>query len=226
MNELIAAGADESRSFVVHPFHHVDRLENIETSDPSVPGVANGEVNVCNVGRIVPNKGHADLIAAFAIYHHDYNSQSKLVIVGKQESRLIKYTALLHGLIKRLKLEPAVTFADNVSDRTLKAYYDAADVFAITSEHEGFCVPLVEAMAMGVPIVAYASTAVTETIGSAGIVWDARDPQLLAASIHSLVTDQAMRKTLIETGRSRYQEHFSNQRIAEQLTHALDTVRG
>jgi glycosyltransferase involved in cell wall biosynthesis len=79
---------------------------------------------------------------------------------------------------------------------------------------------------MGVPIVAYASTAVTETIGPAGIVWDARDPQLLAASIHSLVTDQAMRKTLIETGRSRYQEHFSNQRIAEQLTHALNTVLG
>jgi glycosyltransferase involved in cell wall biosynthesis len=139
MDELIAAGADQSKSFVVPPFHHVERLEMAGESMPNGPGLANEDVNVCTVGRIVPNKGHADLIAAFAIYHHDYNPHSKLVLIGKQEARLIKYTVLLHGLIRRLKLEHAVTFADNVSDQALKAYYDAVDVFAMTSEHEGFC---------------------------------------------------------------------------------------
>lgn len=221
MGELIAAGADESKSLVVPPFHHVERLEMAGNSMPNGTGLANEDVNVCTVGRIAPNKGHADLIAAFAIYHHDFNPHSKLVLIGKQEPRLIRYTAMLHGLIRRLKLKRAVTLADNVTDQALKAYYDAVDVFAITSEHEGFCVPLVEAMAMRVPIVAYASSAVTETIGSAGIVWEKRDPQLLAESIHSAATDQPLRKLLIEAGRRRYEQHFSNRRIAEQLRHAL-----
>ena len=221
MDELIAAGADESKSFVVPPFHHVERLEKVGDGVLDGPGPVNEGFNVCTVGRIVPNKGHADLIAAFAIYHHDYNPHSKLRLIGKQEARLIRYTVMLHGLIKRLKLEHAVTFADNVSDRALKAYYDAADVLAITSEHEGFCVPLVEAMAMRVPIVAYASTAVTETVGDAGIVWETRDPQLLAESIHSIATDQPLRKLLIEAGSRRYEKHFSNQRIGEQLTRVL-----
>lgn len=221
MDELIAAGADQSKNFVVPPFHHVERLEVVGNSMPNGAGPANEDINICTVGRIVPNKGHADLIAAFAIYHHDYNPRSKLLLIGKQEARLIRYTVMLHGMIRRLKLEHAVAFADNVSDRVLKAYYDAADIFAITSEHEGFCVPLVEAMAMRVPIVAYASTAVTETIGPAGIVWETRDPQLLAESIHSITTDQNVRNLLIETGRRRYEQYFSNRRIAEQLTHVL-----
>jgi glycosyltransferase involved in cell wall biosynthesis len=76
-------------------------------------------------------------------------------------------------------------------------------------------------MAMRVPMVAYASSAVTETIGSAGIVWGTRDPQLFAESIHSIATDQALRKLLIEAGRRRYEQHFSNRRIGEQLRHAL-----
>jgi len=220
-DELIAAGADESKSFVVPPFHHVDRLEKVGIGLPNGAGLANGNFTVCTVGRIAPNKAHADLIAAFAIYHYDYNPRSQLVLIGKQEPRLIKYTVMLHGVIRRLKLERSVIFADNVSDRELKAYYDAADVFAITSQHEGFCVPLVEAMAMRVPIVAYASTAVTETIGSAGLVWQARDPQLMAESINAIDTDQSLRKALIEAGRRRYEQHFANRRIAEQL---IDTL--
>lgn len=221
MYELIAAGADESKSFVVPPFHHVDRLESVVNGVPDVAESMNEDFTVCTVGRIAPNKGHAELIAAFAIYHHDYNPHSKLLLIGKQEARLVRYTTMLHGVIRRLQLEHAVTFADNVSDRTLKAYYDAADVFAITSEHEGFCVPLVEAMAMRVPIVAYASTAVTETVGSAGIVWKARDPQLMAEAIHHISTDQSLRNLLVESGRTRYEQHFTNQRIAEQLTDVL-----
>jgi glycosyltransferase involved in cell wall biosynthesis len=221
MSELIAVGADESKSFVVPPFHHVERLEKAGNGGPDLPELVNEDFKVCTVGRIAPNKGHADLIAAFAIYHHDYNPHSKLLLIGKQEARLIRYTAMLHGLIKRLKLEPAVAFADNVSDEALKGYYDEADVFAITSEHEGFCVPLVEAMAMRVPIAAYASTAVTETIGPAGIVWEARDPQLMAESIHSLATNHSLRNLLIETGRTRYEQHFADQRIVEQLRHVL-----
>lgn len=223
MRDLIAAGADPSRNMVVPPFHHVERLETADKSMPNGTGLANEDINVCTVGRIVPNKGHADLIASFAIYHHDYNPHSKLVLIGKQETRLIQYTALLHGLIRRLNLEDAVIFADNVSDQALKAFYEGTDVFAMTSEHEGFCVPLVEAMAMRVPIVAYASSAVTETIGSAGIVWEARDPQLLAESIHSIATDPTLRTLLVEAGRTRYEEHFSNQRIGEQLRHALSS---
>ena len=100
-------------------------------------------------------------------------------------------------------------------------FYQAADVFAITSAHEGFCVPVVEAMAMRVPVVALGSTAVPETVGDAGLVWESAEPYLLAESIHHLVTESATRSALAEAGWRRYRECFSNERIEARFLEAM-----
>lgn len=213
MRELLAAGASKSRSFVVPPFHHIDRLDSLEPDGNLLNEYDDGKTNICMVGRISPNKGHPALIEAFAAYHHDYNPNSRLIIVGKEEVRLAKYSALLRGMARRLKLERHVVFTGEVSDRALKAFYLVAHVFMITSEHEGFCVPLVEAMAMKIPIVAYSSTAIPETVESAGLVWEERNPYLLAESINSIVSDKSLRKGLSKMGWQRYTQNFTNAKI-------------
>ena len=224
MQELIDNGAAESNSFVVPPFHHVDRLHTMEPDAEVINRYQNGSVNICTVGRVAPNKGHVDLIRAFAAYHHDYNPKSRLIIVGKEETRLGKYSRLLRELIRRLDLNGAVKFTGEVTDRQLKAYYSVANVFVTTSEHEGFCVPLIEAMALNVPIAAYASSAIPETVGAAGLVWEERNPELLAESINSIVRDRATSAGLSALGTRRYHELFTNERIRERFIGVLRRI--
>src|SRR5262249_31964335 len=150
------------------------------------------------VGRVAPNKGHLALLDAFAAYQRDYDRMSRLIIVGKEDDRLGIYTRMVRLRVLELGLQDAVFFAGSVSDSALQSYYLTAGAFAILSEHEGFCVPLVEAMAMKLPIVALGSTAIPGTLGKAGLIWEEPVPELFAESFHQIVTDEAARLTLSE----------------------------
>lgn len=224
MGDLLAAGVAESKSFVVPPFHHIDRLDSIEPDLAVSKAFEDGQTNICMVGRVAPNKGHTTLIEAFTAYHRDYNSESRLLIVGKEETRLGKYSRLLREMVKRLELQGHVVFTGGVSDQALKSCYLASRVFMITSEHEGFCVPLVEAMALRLPIVAYASSAITDTVDDVGLVWEERNPYLLAESIHSIVRYESISESLREKGWRRYQQHFTNEKIEARFLNAIGTL--
>jgi glycosyltransferase involved in cell wall biosynthesis len=224
MSELMALGARASRCFVVPPFHHIDRLAGISADDSVLRKYSDGKANILTVGRVVPNKGHMALLEAFASYHFNCNSNSRLIIVGKGGEGLTPYSRLVHRAVEALGLNAFVVFGGAASDEELKAFYEVADAFVTTSEHEGFCVPLVEAMAMNVPIAAYASSAIPETVGRAGIVWDERRPELLAESMNSIVNDRAMSKGLSAMGWRRYQELFTNDRIRKQFVEVLSRV--
>jgi glycosyltransferase involved in cell wall biosynthesis len=220
-NELIALGADAAKCFVVAPFHHTERLSKVAADEKVLKCFKDGKANILTVGRVVPNKAHLALLEAFALFHFNCNRNSRLLIVGKGGDGLSPYSKLLHRAAQALGLNGAVVFTGEASDAELRSYYQLADAFVIASEHEGFCVPLVEAMAMKVPIAAYASSAIPETIGPAGVVWDERNPYLLAESINSIVTDKALRTNLNAIGWQRYQETFTNQRIRASFLSAL-----
>jgi len=224
MRELISAGASESDSFVVPPFHHVGRLNSVNADQDVLRRYEDGKINVCMVGRVAPNKAHHLLLEAFAAFYHDHNTNSRLLIVGKEEGRLKTYSYVLREMVNRLRLRDAVIFTGEVSEAELKAYYQCAHVFMMTSEHEGFCVPIVEAMAMGKPIVAYSSSAVPETVGDAGIVWEERNPHLLAESIRSVTTDRTLTETLSAKGRRRYEEFFTNEKIEANFLKAMSGI--
>lgn len=224
MRELIGAGASQSVSLVVPPFHQINRSTALEADLSILDAYRDGKTNILMVGRVAPNKGHALLIDAFAAYHYDYNDDSRLLIVGKEDERLRAYTEVLHKKVQQLGLDNAVNFTGEVSETALKAYYLVADVFMITSEHEGFCVPLVEAMAMKVPIVAYGSSAVPGTVGRAGLVWQEPDPELLAASLHCIIEDESLAAALGVMGWRRYQHFYTNEKIAAQFLQALNGV--
>lgn len=224
MRELIEIGAAASRSFVVPPFHHIDRLARI-TADPQTLKKYSGDTaNILSVGRVVPHKSFHHLIEVFAHYHYDYNKNSRLIIVGKGGEGLNSYSKLLHSAVQKLDLTNNVVFAGGVSDEVLKAYYLVASAFVTVSEHEGFCVPLVEAMSMELPITAYASTAIPETLGNAGVVWPERKPRLIAETIDRFVKDSDVRKALGQRGQRRYHTMFSNETLERTFLQAMSKL--
>jgi glycosyltransferase involved in cell wall biosynthesis len=219
--ELIDRGVPAERCAVVPPFHHIDRLRDLDADPEVLHHLGDGRNNLLFVGRRVPNKGHRFLLDAFAIYREHYGRNSRLLLVGREDRNLVSYSNQLREQASRLGILESVLFIDGVTDAALKAYYQSAAVFVLASEHEGFCVPLVEAMALHVPIVAYGTTAVPHTVGDAGLVWEEPDPFVLAQSIDTILRDAAVRQSLTERGRRRYQHLFANQRIERDFLHAL-----
>jgi glycosyltransferase involved in cell wall biosynthesis len=220
-SELLDAGAPPERCAVVPPFHHIDRLDALKPDSDVLRRMRDGKTNLLFVGRRAPNKGHRFLIDAFAAYHEHYDSNSRLLLVGKEDRHLIGYSNLLREQASRLGLFGHVHFIDAVSESELRGYFETASAFLVASEHEGFCVPVVEAMALKVPIVAYGTTAVPHTVGDAGLVWEEPDPFLLAQSIDTVVRDSAIRRRLTERGWRRYQNLFANERIQRDFLHAM-----
>jgi glycosyltransferase involved in cell wall biosynthesis len=216
MQELIEKGAAEEKSLVVPPFHGIDRLSTITADQETLKNYSGDTTNILTVGRVVPHKNLHHLIEVFAHYHYDYNKDSRLIIVGKGGEGFNTYGKLLHHVVQKLDLTNAVVFTGGVSDEALKAYYLVADAFVTVSEHEGFCVPLVEAMSMKLPITAYASAAIPETLGDAGIVWPEHNALLMAESIDRVIRDKSVRDALGERGYRRYESTFTN-RIVERI---------
>jgi glycosyltransferase involved in cell wall biosynthesis len=216
MQELIEKGADEEKSLVVSPFHGIDRLSTITADQETLKTYSGDTTNILTVGRVVPHKNLHHLIEVFAHYHYDYNKDSRLIIVGKGGEGFNTYGKLLHRVVQKLDLTNAVVFTGGVSDEALKACYLVADAFVTVSEHEGFCVPLVEAMSMKLPITAYAHAAIPETLGDAGIVWPEHNALLMAESIDRLIRDKSVRDALGERGYRRYESMFTN-RIVERI---------
>ena len=216
-DDLVAEGIAEENCFVVPPFHHIDHLQFIEADTKTLDAYRDGRTNVLMVGRVAPHKGHDDLIRAFAAYHHDHDPGSRLFIVGKEEAAFEIYSTRLRALANDFVVDDAVLFTGGVPLSELKAYYLLSKVFAIASQHEGFCVPVVEAMSLTVPVVAYASTAIPDTVGGAGIVLEERNPQLMSEAINSLVKDEALNFELGLMGRQRYEDYFTTQHIEDEL---------
>ncbi|HEY6046035.1 MAG TPA: glycosyltransferase family 4 protein [Pyrinomonadaceae bacterium] len=223
-DDLVAEGLAKKNCFVVPPFHQIDQLQFIEADIATLDAYRDGRTNILMVGRVAPHKGHDALIRAFALYHHDYDPQSRLFIVGKEEAAFEIYSKRLRELANFFAVEEAVHFVGGVSTRELKAYYLLSRVFAIASEHEGFCVPVVEAMSLSVPVLAFASSALTGTVGSAGIVLDERDPRLMAEAIDRLVKDEALNFEFSLMGRKRYEDHFTTQKAEAALFRAVDRL--
>jgi len=212
-SDLIAAGSEEHKTFVVPPFNQADDLRAGIADLELLDSYRDDSVNLLMVGGVRPNKGHADLIEAFATYYYHFNGQARLFIVGAGNKAFEPYAAALKRLIDEWSIDSRIVFTGGVSNEALKSYYLLADALLMTSEHEGFCVPLVEAMAMKVPIVAYASTAIPETAQDAALIWEERDPYLMAQSIDFLQTNEAEKMALVYRGSRRYEENFSNRAI-------------
>jgi glycosyltransferase involved in cell wall biosynthesis len=154
-----------------------------------------GRTNILFVGRIIPNKKIEDLIHTFARYQRRFDPSSRLLLVGDTRG-FERYLSRLQELVTTLGAE-GVVFTGQVDDDDLYAYYRVADLFLCLSEHEGFCVPLQEAMHFGVPVVAFDAGAVAETLHGGGILLDEKPPEAVAALLAEVRRDPLLRRSVL-----------------------------
>jgi glycosyltransferase involved in cell wall biosynthesis len=185
--------------------------------------LGDGLINILFVGRIVPNKRIEDHIRLAELYKRYVDSYYRFIFVGRYDG-LPRYYAQVRALIAEFQMLPdRFWFTGPVPDADLAAFYRWADAYVSLSEHEGFCVPLVEAMAADVPVLAYAAGAVPETLGGAGVLFEPKDLELAAEMLGTLVYDRAVRDRVIEGQRRRLAD-FAPARIEQRLKEALDTI--
>ena len=186
--------------------------------------LGDGLVNVLFVGRIVPNKRIEDHIRLAEMYKRYIDNYYRFIFVGRYDG-IPRYYAQVQALIAEFDMLPdRFWFTGAVPDADLAAYYRWADVYVSLSEHEGFCVPLVEAMAADVPVLAYSAGAVPETLGGAGVLFAPKDLEFAAEMVGTLVYDRRIRNRVIEGQRRRVLD-FATPRVQARLMEVLTELR-
>jgi L-malate glycosyltransferase len=178
---------------VVPDFAHLDLPPDTMTAGR----FDDGWTNVMFVGRVIPNKKFEDVIRAFHVYRTRHNPRSRLLFIGSYGG-FEKYLAMLHALVARLGT-PDVHFLGHVSNEELTALYDVADLFLCASEHEGFCVPLIESFYKRVPVLAYAATAVPATMDGGGVLYHKKDPFEVARLMAAVLDEADLEDRVIAT---------------------------
>jgi glycosyltransferase involved in cell wall biosynthesis len=178
----------------------------------------NPEPIVLTVGRIAPNKRLEDVIKSFALYQRHHAPEASLVIVGS-DAGFENYRQALKTLVARIGAEDVV-FTGPSSQEDRDAWYDRADIYLSMSVHEGFCLPLIEALAHGVPVVARDAGAMPETLGGAGLILDGTDLALVAEALHELASSRSTRNTLFDAADARLDE-LRPDRLALRMRSAL-----
>jgi len=206
-----------------HPTGVLPIILNFEkyTASPAAHVVnryKNGWKNIIFVGRIVPNKRQEDLIHAFYVYKRYVNPNSRLFLIGA--GGIERYDMMLEDFVQRLGVKD-VYLTGKVSDDELAAYYHIADLMLSMSEHEGFSVPLVEAMHLGVPILAYHSTSIPYTLGNAGVLINAKQYDAIAEMMDMMLENQEFRSGILDAQRQRL-AFFARSRLEQVLKSYLD----
>lgn len=182
-----------------------------EPDEYTMQKYADGRTNILFVGRLAPNKRQEDVIAAFAAYREKYDPAARLILVGADG--ITPYTRRLRNYIRTLAV-PNVKLTGSVSLSVLLALYRRSSALLCMSEHEGFCVPLLEAMHFDLPIVARDSSAIGETLGGSGVLLPDNDPEAAADALHRLLTDTAYRESVLTAQRARLAE-LTDRRVGE-----------
>ncbi len=182
-----------------------------------------GLVNFLFVGRIAPNKKIEDHIRLAEVYKRNVDAYYRFIFVGRYDV-VPRYYAMIRALMAEYRmLNDRFIFTGPVSDEELAVYYRHAAVYTSLSEHEGFCVPLVEAMAADVPVLAYSAAAVPDTLAGAGVQFAPKDLEFAAELLGTLAFDDDLRAQVI-AGQRRRLADFGDARITRELTALLHTL--
>lgn len=177
-----------------------------------------GWKNIVFVGRVVPNKCQEDILLAFHWYQKYVNPRSRLFLIGKRG--IERYDLMLEELTQRLQIQH-VHLLGQVTDAELSAYYKTAHLLLCMSEHEGFNVPMLEAMHADIPVLAYNATSIPYTLDGAGVLINAKRYDEIAEMMDLLMENQPFRAKILETQRKRL-EFFQKPRLEQLLKSYLD----
>jgi len=198
-------------------------IEEAEYDGPASRSFASlfqdGRKNLLFVGRVTPNKKIEDLVKTVSFYQKHFSPPVRLIVAGNT-SVLPRYHYALLELAARLQLAPAdLAFTGHLPPEEFLAAYGVADVFVSMSEHEGFCLPLIESCRFGLPVVAYAAGAVPETLAGAGLLLERKDIGATAALIERVLNDAPLRERLVRAAQRRFAEYREQARPEALLAH-------
>lgn len=177
--------------------------------------------NILFTGRVHPNKKQEDIIAAFAAYKELYNNNSKLFLVGRISKG--NYYSSLCAYVERLNLVEDVVFLGHVGFEEYLSYYHIADMYVCMSEHEGFCIPLVEAMYFHIPILAYSSTAIPDTLAGSGVLLENKKPEDVAKIMNEVIVNLGYRQKIVDGQNARIQQ-LCSETLETQYIEVLDKI--
>ncbi len=220
-NTLDIRDVPRERIAVCPPFHKIEEWSKKLPDETLLRTLMESEeINLLFVGRIAPNKGHMMLLEILGIFCQNYADKIKLRVVGKFDEGLPDYNNKITDTIARYGLTDSVEFIGEINDSTLMAYYLGSDFFVCASEHEGFCVPVVEAQFFGLPVLALDECAVGETIGKNQLLFD-RQMKKFASAIRLIYKNDQYYEYLSEAGYENYHSRFSREKIEQQFEEVI-----
>jgi glycosyltransferase involved in cell wall biosynthesis len=213
-NDLRNKGIKDTSIAVLPPFHKVDQMEHVVPDHALLKSLLAGtQVNVLFIGRVVPNKGHKHICEVASAYKRMFGKNVRFWIVGGLDNEFKRYNDEMDLWVKKYGLQEIVRFVGQVPLASLKSYLLGSHVFLCLSEHEGFCVPLIEAQYFKLPVIACESTVIKETLGPNQMVFDEFNEELIASAINAVVSNENMAHSLAEQGSRNYKSRFAVQMI-------------
>ena len=203
---------------IVVPFTDYDAQPDAEV----IKKYGDGRTNILFVGRIAPNKKFQDLIHSFYYYKRFIDTGARLILAGSYGDGREAYFERLQKYVASLELDDVI-FTGHIPFSHILAYYKTAEVFLCLSEHEGFCVPLIEAMYFGVPIIAYDAAAVKGTLSGCGVLLETKEPEFVAGVIDRVVKDKKLRDEITK-GYPGVLEALKKERISTLLEQYLRRI--
>ncbi len=195
---------------------NTDRITKAPRRPALEETLSDGLLNFLFVGRIVPNKKIEDHIRLAEHYKRYVDTSYRFIFVGRTDG-VPRYYNMIRALVAEFEMLPErFVFTGPVPDEDLATFYRTASVYISLSEHEGFCVPLIEAMAADVPVMAYASTAVPDTLGGAGVQFSPKDLEFAAELLGEIAYNDSLRRRVIAGQRQRLAD-FGDARIRREL---------
>ncbi|MBP7738456.1 MAG: glycosyltransferase [Spirochaetes bacterium] len=215
-------GIDPTKSSIVPPLHRVNDFSLVELK--RVIQKEKDTVYVLFVGRFAPNKGHVHLVKTIYEYTRLYDARIVLNIVGSVSDSLRSYYDEIADMIAQYGLTDIIKIHNYVSFEDLYSYYKSSDLFLLMSEHEGFCVPIIESQYNGLPVIAWNTSVISDTLGQGQVAIDELDYGLFAGAIRRVATDTNLRGALIGNGINNYR-NYENDRIGPQLVEMIEDIR-
>ncbi len=173
--------------------------------------------NILCVGRIAPNKKIEDAVKMLFFYKKYLSPSIRLIVAGNINS-VPKYFSAVRDLASRFYLTAEdILFTGHIKFDEFLAVYKISDVYLSMSEHEGFCLPVMESFKMELPVAAYDAGAIKETVGNGGVIFDTKDPEKVAGTLEFLINNETLRKKVVDNGKKRLDKYTEDSDPAKLL---------
>jgi glycosyltransferase involved in cell wall biosynthesis len=211
---------------VVPPFSAVSQWRYVVPDEIKLKALLESpDVNLLFVGRVTPNKGHKFMFRVIRDYIDHYGPHIQLNIIGKNNGNHDPYCKELQTIIRRLNLKKNVQLIGEADERVMLAYYLGSDYFLCGSEHEGFCIPLIEAQYCHLPVIARKTSAIAETLGPDQLLLT-EDTREYSSTIKVLSGNRVYEDYLVNRGYANYERRFTQTAISAVFKNAISEFTG